>query len=657
MPPATDSGIWLGRPEERELRKLWTRRMMAAGVGFVILAFVSHQPSAASSTPVAGVSEVASLKHQQLPLSLKHRNHVRCATGGVNEVAVAVSGQTCWNHQRMTSYAAASGLCYFVTEDVASDEAVACYKTMEFCLRPLRLITASNHRVYSVCADADPFAAMVSGGEESPSVSERSRLPVAQQLPQVHGEHNHMHEQVEQDQQKPQQQQQPKLAAQPADRKPRPPPPPLPAPKHVPFVTVAAGGRHFERNGQRYRFVGTTLWYATSLAMKGAGGDRARLGRELDKLRALGVRNIRIMASSEGDSSVPYHIIPSITPTPGAYDRRVLEEGLDYVLSELGRRGMLAVLVLTNGLPWSGGLAQYVAWATKTRSPFSIRNTDWDAYWTYVSHFWKLEEAQALFESYVKMLVARKNSITGIPYANDETIMAWEIANEPRGGKLGVVPMEEYQSWLRRVAQLIKSLDSNHLVALGSDGTGGGGPFRSEFDIDGIDYTSIHIWPERYNWHKASSVNEGSATSSSPSTHTGLPTIVNRMKDYMSSHLQWSEKLRRPMVVEAFGLARQPANADGAREQTQRDAFFHAVLQQAEEYMEGGRPLGGVSFWAWGGEGGALPIKDDGMGWREGNPIVGDPPSERQGMLSVFSTDTSTIKVIEEFSARLNAGL
>ena len=81
------------------------------------------------------------------------------------------------------------------------------------------------------------------------------------------------------------------------------------------------------------------------------------------------------------------------------------------------------------------------------------------------------------------------------------------------------------------------------------------------------------------------------------------------------------------------------------------------MLSQAQEYMEGGRPLGGVSFWAWGGEGGASPIRGDGMGWRQGDPFVGDPPSERQGMLSVFSTDTSTIKVIEEFGITLNAGV
>ena len=57
---------------------------------------------------------------------------------------------------------------------------------------------------------------------------------------------------------------------------------------------------------------------------------------------------------------------------------------------------MLAVLVLNNGEPWSGGMAQYVAWATHTRPPFSMRQTDWDAYHEYVNHFYRLDEATGI---------------------------------------------------------------------------------------------------------------------------------------------------------------------------------------------------------------------------------------------------------------------
>jgi mannan endo-1,4-beta-mannosidase len=106
----------------------------------------------------------------------------------------------------------------------------------------------------------------------------------------------------------------------------------------------------------------------------------------------------------------------------------------------------------------------------------------------YANHFFRLEEAMALFDDYIRQLVGRRNSFTGVPYASDPTIFAWEIANEPRGGR-AVIP--EYGVWVRRVAKLLKALDSNHLVTVGSEGTGGGGPFRLDFDAAEIDCADL----------------------------------------------------------------------------------------------------------------------------------------------------------------------
>ena len=41
------------------------------------------------------------------------------------------------------------------------------------------------------------------------------------------------------------------------------------------------------------------MWYAAYLGGKGPAGDRARLRRELDRLAALGITNIRLLGSSE----------------------------------------------------------------------------------------------------------------------------------------------------------------------------------------------------------------------------------------------------------------------------------------------------------------------------------------------------------------------
>ena len=202
-------------------------------------------------------------------------------------------------------------------------------------------------------------------------------------------------------------------------------------------------------------------------ASRGSGGNRERLARELDRLKGLGVTHIRVLASGEGESCM----IPAITTKPGVYSASLLE-GLDYFLAELAKRDMVATLILNNGLPWSGGMSAYVEWVTQSRSPFAETHS-WDSatHYEHATRFFKLDAAMKLFEDYIRMLVSRVNTVTGSTYSKDPTIMAWEIANEPRIGGRNLDAA--YEPWVRRVAELLKSLDPNHLVTLGSDGTGG----------------------------------------------------------------------------------------------------------------------------------------------------------------------------------------
>jgi mannan endo-1,4-beta-mannosidase len=48
--------------------------------------------------------------------------------------------------------------------------------------------------------------------------------------------------------------------------------------------------------------------------------------------------------------------------SPGVYDDNLFE-GLDFLLSEMAKRDMKAVVVLSNYWTWSGGFAQYLKWA------------------------------------------------------------------------------------------------------------------------------------------------------------------------------------------------------------------------------------------------------------------------------------------------------
>ena len=119
------------------------------------------------------------------------------------------------------------------------------------------------------------------------------------------------------------------------------------------FVSVArqrATGRKqtsFERQGKPWFFHGANMWGAAILASTAAG--RKRLGRELDRMHNAGLRGLRVMALSEGPRVERWRVSPTAQDgaAPGVFNADV-EAGLDHLLVELGKRGMVALLVLGN---------------------------------------------------------------------------------------------------------------------------------------------------------------------------------------------------------------------------------------------------------------------------------------------------------------------
>src|SRR5438876_1194891 len=68
--------------------------------------------------------------------------------------------------------------------------------------------------------------------------------------------------------------------------------------KSVSEFVVVRNGR-FELRGRPYYFVGANLWYGCYLSDPKLEGGRERMIRELDRLKAIGVTNIRLLAGSE----------------------------------------------------------------------------------------------------------------------------------------------------------------------------------------------------------------------------------------------------------------------------------------------------------------------------------------------------------------------
>lgn len=96
------------------------------------------------------------------------------------------------------------------------------------------------------------------------------------------------------------------------------------------FVQVKDG--HFVRDGRPYYYVGTNFWYGAILGSEGQGGNRERLCQELDKMKEMGIDNLRILVGSDGKRGVKTKVEPTLQEAPGVYNDTILA-GLDYLLA------------------------------------------------------------------------------------------------------------------------------------------------------------------------------------------------------------------------------------------------------------------------------------------------------------------------------------
>jgi mannan endo-1,4-beta-mannosidase len=390
---------------------------------------------------------------------------------------------------------------------------------------------------------------------------------------------------------------------------------------------VTREGTQFIEGGKRYVVLGANFWQGMSLGATAAGGDRARLVRELDRLHALGVNNIRMVASAEGPDTAPYRIVPSLMPMPGVYNEQVFQ-GLDVFLDELGKRGMRAVMVLNNYWEWSGGFGQYVSWSDGSKIPDRIANSGlYSSYVTYVDRFYGCTTCQTAYRAHITALINRVNSVNGRMYRDDPAIFAWQLANEPR---------DYPTSWINDTARFIKMLDPNHLVSVGSEGSWGG-DFTTTHQSEYIDYTTCHIWVEPWSKYTATDSSAGN-----------LQSATSFAINYLQTHDNMAKQLGKPLILEEFGLARDGwasgGKYDPATPTTNRDKYYKSLYTVVEASLaKSGNALAGDNFWAWGGEA------------RPPSKWTGDPPHEPSGWFSVYDADTSTTAVISTHGATIKA--
>ena len=407
-----------------------------------------------------------------------------------------------------------------------------------------------------------------------------------------------------------------------------------PASLNVPPQERLAGGlevrgTRFVKDGKPFFVSGFNYWSGPTLAREGnaAGWDQMR--RDLDGLQALGINMIRTMAATEGPDTEPYRIVPTIQPAQGQYDPAGVAGVLRFA-EEMKTRGMYGIYTLNNFWQWSGGFAQYLAWAGAGAIPYPppTPGGSWDRFQRFAGTVYTTARAVEAFNAYIRFLV---------PQLKANPTVIWELANEPRG----MTSIPKYRDWIDATARLIKSLAPAQLVTTGSEGqtatpTYAGLDVVKDHQSPAIDFICFHMWAENWNWIHGESI------------PAGYPRALELAKKYVRAHADAATKVGKPILLEEFGFPRDGGSFDPGSATSFRDQYFQEVYALVQSLIPT-TPMAGIMPWAWAGTG--RPPRP-GEFWKPGDPLIGDPPHEKQGWYSLYDKD-STLALIKNWSPKI----
>jgi len=159
----------------------------------------------------------------------------------------------------------------------------------------------------------------------------------------------------------------------------------------------------------------------------------------------------------------------SFEPALGEFNHSALR-AVDFAVSQAAAHGIrLIVPLIDNWRYYHGGKHDFTDW-------LGIGNEN---------EFFTAPKAVVAFKTYVAELLNHTNSITGVRYGSDPTVMVWETGNELMYNG-GPPPT----AWTEDIARLIKSLAPDHLVMDGTNGVN-----TAALPIVDVDVYSQHFYP------------------------------------------------------------------------------------------------------------------------------------------------------------------
>lgn len=191
---------------------------------------------------------------------------------------------------------------------------------------------------------------------------------------------------------------------------------------------------------------------------------------------------------------------------------------LDAVVKSADHHGIKLIINFVNNWKDYGGMQAY----------FSACGVNSNAQW------YTNTQCQSMYQAYIKAVVSR--------YRDSNAIFAWELANEPR---CTLCPTSTLTNWIRQTSDYIRSLDPEHMIAVGDEGFGlDGGISWPYWHIQGIDWAAnlalpnisfgtLHLYPSA--WLVFNSFGDG----------------------WIKAHAEVCRRLNKPCLLEEYGVPKK----------------------------------------------------------------------------------------------------
>ncbi|XP_019071661.1 mannan endo-1,4-beta-mannosidase 4 isoform X1 [Solanum lycopersicum] len=287
---------------------------------------------------------------------------------------------------------------------------------------------------------------------------------------------------------------------------------------------VYTDGTHFALNGKSLYINGFNAYWLMYIAYDPS--TRIKVTNTFQQASKYKMNVARTWAFSHGGSR-------PLQSAPGVYNEQMFQ-GLDFVISEAKKYGIHLIMSLVNNWDAFGGKKQYVEWAVQRGQKLT---SDDD--------FFTNPMVKGFYKNNVK-------------------------------------------NWVLEMAGYLKSIDSNHLLEIGLEGFYGndmrqynpnsyifGTNFISNNQVQGIDFTTIHMYPNQW-----------------------LPGLTQEAQDKWASqwiqvHIDDSKMLKKPLLIAEFGKSTKTPGYTVAK----RDNYFEKIYGTIFNCAKSGGPCGGGLFW------------------------------------------------------------